>query len=69
MNYGYYGYSAYPPPGLAEGASCTPAAGYPDTNCSGYARNGWFLPAAYVNNATCACSTTGTSRKDSSPGT
>jgi hypothetical protein len=26
--------------------------------CGAYARNDWWLPDAYVNNATCACQTT-----------
>ncbi len=62
-----YGYAAPAPwpacalPGFAEGETCTPASGYPDTQCSAYARAAWFLPAAYVNNATCACRTTGNS--------
>lgn len=34
---------------------CVPAPGIPNTQCSEYARNSWWLPAAYVNNATCAC--------------
>jgi hypothetical protein len=49
------------PVGYGEPASCTPSPGYPDTHCSGYARAAWFLPLAYVNNATCACRTTGNS--------
>lgn len=46
------------PPGFAQAPACTPAAGIPNTNCSAYAANRWWLPAAYVNNATCACRTT-----------
>lgn len=38
----------------AEGA-CTPAPGLTPSNCSAYAVNAWWLPIAYVNNATCAC--------------
>jgi hypothetical protein len=39
---------------------CTPAARPPPTlsNCSAYLANAWWLPNAYVNNATCACLTT-----------
>lgn len=39
-------------------SACTPAAGVPPTACSPYAANDWWLPPAYVNNATCACSET-----------
>ncbi|HEX3437636.1 MAG TPA: DUF4157 domain-containing protein [Pseudacidobacterium sp.] len=42
-----------PPP-----TGCTPAAGVPPTVCGAYAANSWWLPLAYVDNATCACSTT-----------
>lgn len=37
---------------------CTPSAGIPNTDCSAYAANSWWLPLAYVNNTTCACQTT-----------
>jgi len=37
--------------------SCTPAAGLTPDNCSAYLINAWWLPLAYVNNATCACQT------------
>ncbi len=40
------------------GEECTPAPGLPPTACSPYAANAWWLPLAYVNNATCACRTT-----------
>jgi hypothetical protein len=42
-------------PGNAPG--CTPGAGKPPSasNCVAYAQNAWWLPAAYVGNATCAC--------------
>jgi len=40
------------------GGGCTPASGIPNTNCGPYAANSWWLPSAYVNNATCACQTT-----------
>lgn len=40
------------------GSQCTPAPGIPPTNCGAYAANAWWLPIAYVNNATCACTTT-----------
>ncbi len=39
-------------------STCTPAAGTLPTNCSAYIRNSWWLPMAYVNNATCACQET-----------
>ena len=38
--------------------NCTPAAGYSPDHCSAYLANAWWLPFAYVNNATCACSAT-----------
>lgn len=38
--------------------SCMPAPGIPNSNCSIYASNAWWLPLAYVNNATCACQAT-----------
>ncbi|HLK56933.1 MAG TPA: DUF4157 domain-containing protein [Chthonomonadaceae bacterium] len=41
----------------AAGA-CTPAAGIPSSDCSAYAANAWWLPAAYIVNATCACMVT-----------
>ena len=47
-----------PPPGYGQAEACTPAPGIPNTDCSAYAANGWWLPLAYVNNATCACRTT-----------
>lgn len=34
---------------------CRIGAGLPNTACSAYATNSWWLPLAYVNNATCAC--------------
>jgi Domain of unknown function (DUF4157) len=34
---------------------CRIGAGLPNTACSAYATNSWWLPFAYVNNATCAC--------------
>jgi Domain of unknown function (DUF4157) len=37
---------------------CKPAAGYPPSNCGSYLSNAWWLPIAYVNNASCACSAT-----------
>jgi hypothetical protein len=40
---------------VGTGRQCTPAPGIPNTNCGAYARNSWWLPDAYVNNATCAC--------------
>jgi hypothetical protein len=38
--------------------ACVPAPGIPNTDCSAYVKNAWWLPLAYVNNATCACTTT-----------
>jgi hypothetical protein len=47
------------PPKLARPTTeCVPAPGLPNTDCSAYLQNAWWLPLAYVNNATCACSTT-----------
>jgi len=40
------------------GRNCTPAAGKPPTDCNAYIDNSWWLPMAYVNNATCACNST-----------
>jgi len=37
---------------------CISAPGIPNTNCGAYTRNRSWLPSAYVNNATCACSHT-----------
>ena len=34
---------------------CIPDTGFPPTQCSAYSINSWWLPFAYVNNATCAC--------------
>lgn len=34
---------------------CTVGAGISSGTCSAYAANRWWLPFAYVNNATCAC--------------
>ena len=41
-----------------ESDTCTPAPGIPNSQCSAYAAHAWWLPLAYVNNATCACRTT-----------
>lgn len=41
-----------------SGAGCTPPKGIPNTDCSAYGANSWWLPPAYVNNATCACKAT-----------
>jgi len=38
-----------------EKPDCTAGPGIPNSSCSGYVRNIWWLPVAYVNNATCAC--------------
>jgi hypothetical protein len=37
---------------------CAIGPGLPNTTCSAYAANSWWLPFAYVNNATCACQET-----------
>jgi hypothetical protein len=42
----------------AKGNTCTPSAGIPNINCAVYAANSWWLPRAYVQNATCACQRT-----------
>jgi hypothetical protein len=34
---------------------CPIGAGVPNSTCSAYVANSWWLPFAYVNNATCAC--------------
>jgi hypothetical protein len=34
---------------------CTVGVGISNSTCSAYAANSWWLPFAYVNNATCAC--------------
>jgi len=41
-----------------ENEECTVCSGIPNTDCSAYSANAWWLPLAYVNNATCACSRT-----------
>src|SRR5688572_21640736 len=41
-----------------EGAPCTPGPGKTNSDCSAYFANAWWLPWAYVNNATCACTST-----------
>ena len=40
------------------GDACTPGPGIPPSQCAAYAANIWWLPSAYVNNATCACQQT-----------
>lgn len=45
-------------PSWALGETCVPRAGIPNTDCAAYGRNAWWLPLAYVNNATCACRAT-----------
>ena len=42
----------------ADTTACIPASGVPNTDCSAYLDNAWWLPLAYVNNATCACNST-----------
>jgi uncharacterized protein DUF4157 len=45
--------------GSQSGPQCTPAPGVPPSgHCSAYLGNAWWLPLAYVNNATCACQST-----------
>ncbi len=39
-------------------AGCTVGAGISNSTCGAYASNSWWLPFAYVNNATCACTET-----------
>jgi uncharacterized protein DUF4157 len=41
-----------------QSLTCTPGPGIPNTVCSAYGANSWWLPRAYVNNATCACQET-----------
>lgn len=40
------------------GESCIPSIGISNADCSAYAKNAWWLPWVYVNNATCACRAT-----------
>ena len=50
--------ASQPVPQTDGGApGCVPAAGPSPSasNCVAYAQNGWWLPVAYVVNATCAC--------------
>lgn len=43
-------------PELSDGRpGCAVGSGITNSNCSAYVRNAWWLPSAYVNNATCAC--------------
>jgi hypothetical protein len=37
---------------------CTVGPGIPNTSCGAYTAQDWWLPGAYVQNATCACLTT-----------
>ncbi|MBZ0303137.1 MAG: DUF4157 domain-containing protein [Anaerolineae bacterium] len=41
-----------------SGPNCTPGSGISNSTCSAYASNSFWLPLAYVNNATCACQQT-----------
>jgi hypothetical protein len=41
-----------------ERRECTPAPGLTPSNCSAYLAHAWWLPLAYINNATCACQET-----------
>ncbi len=43
--------------------NCVVGPGKLNTDCAAYATNSWWLPFAYVNNATCACTTTPNSPK------
>ncbi len=43
--------------------NCVVGAGKLNTDCAAYSSNSWWLPFAYVNNATCACTTTPNSPK------
>jgi len=36
-------------------AGCAIGSGITNSTCGAYAANAWWLPSAYVNNATCAC--------------
>ncbi|MFL6076574.1 MAG: hypothetical protein ACJ73S_24540 [Mycobacteriales bacterium] len=47
--------SPTPPPGPTE---CVPQPGIPNSDCGKYAKENWWLPEAYVHNATCACQET-----------
>lgn len=44
-------------------SQCVTSPGVLNSDCSAYASNSWWLPFAYANNATCACSTTPNSPK------
>ena len=44
--------------GGQSSTQCTPDAGILPSICSLYLSNFWWLPDAYVNNATCACQAT-----------
>ena len=46
------------PAAPSSAPTCTPGAGIPNSVCGAYAANSWWLPLAYVSNATCACSST-----------
>jgi hypothetical protein len=46
------------PEAAPQNLTCVPAPGIPNTDCSAYLSNAWWLPLAYVNNATCACNST-----------
>jgi hypothetical protein len=49
---------ASPSPPLPPSPECTPKPGIQNSDCGGYARENWWLPQAYVHNATCACQET-----------
>jgi hypothetical protein len=44
--------------GMASAPRCTPDPGIPPTDCRLYSANAYWLPTAYVINATCACTST-----------
>ncbi len=46
------------PPAQPAGAQCVPDPGIPNTDCALYKSNSYWLPFAYMLNATCACTAT-----------
>jgi hypothetical protein len=44
--------------GRTNSPACVVGPGKPNTDCGAYLSNAWWLPFAYVNNATCACMST-----------
>lgn len=49
---------AKPAAAPAVAPTCTPPPGIANSTCGAYLANSWWLPMAYVNNATCACTAT-----------